>query len=215
MHILIAHDEAFNFTYRANIDALRLLGDVSFFSPLHDHVLPACDLLYLPGGYPELYLSEIAANASLRRQIHDYAEQDGRILAECGGFMLLAANLEVGDQSWPMAGLFPVTVTWSSRPQGLGYVEGQVVAQNPFFPQGQQLRGHEFHYSRVQGQVQGALLLSRGTGMGAGQDGLVLHNVWASYTHIFAPAVPVWAINFVAAAKAFAASGPTPLKNTG
>ena len=36
MNILIAHDEAFNFTYRANIDALRRMGKVSFFSPLHD-----------------------------------------------------------------------------------------------------------------------------------------------------------------------------------
>lgn len=36
MNILIAHDEAFNFTYRANIDALRQLGEVSFFSPLRD-----------------------------------------------------------------------------------------------------------------------------------------------------------------------------------
>lgn len=36
-------------------------------------------------------------------------------------------------------------------------------------------------------------------------DGLVFRNVWASYTHIFAPAAPGWAENFVAAARNFAA----------
>ena len=35
-------------------------------------------------------------------------------------------------------------------------------------------------------------------------DGLLRQNVWASYTHIFAPAVPCWAPNFVAAAARFA-----------
>ena len=54
MRILIAKDEAFNFIYRANIDSLRTMGEVRFFSPLHDSHLPSCDILYLPGGYPEL-----------------------------------------------------------------------------------------------------------------------------------------------------------------
>ena len=37
-------------------------------------------------------------------------------------------------------------------------------------------------------------------------DGLLRRNVWASYTHIFAPAIPCWATNFVAAARRFAMS---------
>lgn len=135
MHILIAHDEAFNFTYRANIDALRLLGDVSFFSPLHDHVLPACDLLYLPGGYPELYLSEIAANASLRRQIHDYAERGGRIMAECGGFMYLCHDIDGVE----MCGVFPYSATMAGARLHLGYREMNG------------MKGHEFHYSAIIG----------------------------------------------------------------
>ena len=57
MIIAIAKDEAFNFTYKANIDALAKLGDITFFSPLADETLPPCDLLYLPGGYPELFLA--------------------------------------------------------------------------------------------------------------------------------------------------------------
>lgn len=65
-----------------------------------------------------------------------------------------------------------------------------------------------------------AMQLHKGQGMGPapGQDpqnphgrgaqkvdGLVFRNVWASYTHIFAPAAPGWAENFVAAARNFAA----------
>ncbi len=38
-------------------------------------------------------------------------------------------------------------------------------------------------------------------------DGLVFRNVWASYTHIFAPAAQGWAESFVAAAKGFAVHG--------
>ena len=102
-----------------------------------------------------------------------------------------------------MAGIFPVTVEWGPRPQGLGYVEGYITGKNPFFPQHMSLRGHEFHYSRALNPGNCAMNLTRGTGMGQGQDGLVYRNVWASYTHIFAPAIPQWAPNFVAAAQCF------------
>ena len=92
--VLIARDEAFNFIYRANIDALKEIGTVKFFSPLHDELLPPCDLLYLPGGYPELFLPEIRNNHSICQQIYDYAQQGGRILAECGGFMYLCNDID-------------------------------------------------------------------------------------------------------------------------
>lgn len=133
MRILIAHDEAFNFTYRANIDALRQMGQVTFFSPLHDEILPACDLLYLPGGYPELFLQEISGNAGMCQQIRAYAEQGGRILAECGGFMYLCREID----GVPMCGVFPFTATMAKARLHLGYRE-----QNG-------MKGHEFHYSDI------------------------------------------------------------------
>ena len=82
MRILIAKDEAFNFIYRANIDSLRTMGEVRFFSPLHDSHLPSCDILYLPGGYPELYLDDISGNSEMMAEIKAYAENGGRIFAE-------------------------------------------------------------------------------------------------------------------------------------
>lgn len=133
MRILIAHDEAFNFTYRANIDALRMMGDVTFFSPLHDSVLPPCDLLYLPGGYPELFLTEINANHSMCQQIHDYAEQGGRIFAECGGFMYLCHDID----NIPMCNILPFSATMHNARLHLGYRELNG------------MKGHEFHYSSL------------------------------------------------------------------
>ena len=96
MNICVARDEAFNFTYRANLDSLARLGQVSFFSPLRDSHLPACSLLYLPGGYPELYAQQLAANGSMRCSIRDFALSNGHVYAECGGFMYLCQEIIYG-----------------------------------------------------------------------------------------------------------------------
>lgn len=133
MRFLIAHDEAFNFTYRANIDALKELGEVIFFSPLHDKFLPNCDLLYLPGGYPELFLTEIKENREICQQIKEYAEQGGRILAECGGFMYLCREIDGVE----MCNVFPYSATMENARLHLGYREFN------------DMKGHEFHYSDV------------------------------------------------------------------
>lgn len=133
--IAIARDAAFNFTYRANIDALCALGEVTFFSPLQDAVLPPCDLLYLPGGYPELFAEQLADNSAMREQIRAYAEAEGRVLAECGGFMYLCRDID--GQS--MCGILPYSATMQGARLHLGYRETVL--------NGIALRGHEFHYS--------------------------------------------------------------------
>lgn len=133
--IAVARDLAFNFTYRANIDALRMLGEVFFFSPLQDADLPQCDLLYLPGGYPELFAEQLAGNRAMREQIRAYAEAGGRVLAECGGFMYLCRDID----GLPMCGLLPYSATMQGARLHLGYRETVL--------NGVTLRGHEFHYS--------------------------------------------------------------------
>lgn len=138
MRIFIAKDEAFNFTYRANIDALAQLGEITFFSPLHDDISIDCDLLYLPGGYPELFLDEISANASMLDKIKDYAERGGRIFAECGGFMYLCHDID----GTPMCNVLPFKATMQNAHLHLGY--RQMKKTN-----NETLRGHEFHYSEI------------------------------------------------------------------
>lgn len=138
MKILIANDPAFNFTYRANVDALRQIGSVRFFSPMRDDHLPPCDLLYLPGGYPELFLDALAGNHAMREQIKDYAEKGGRIFAECGGFMYLCNEI---DQH-PMCGVLPLRATMQGARLHLGY------RRMEWMP-GHVVKGHEFHYSSI------------------------------------------------------------------
>ncbi len=137
MTIAIAHDEAFNFTYRANIDALKALGDIVFFSPLNDKAPCNADLIYLPGGYPELFADRLTANTSMRLAIKEYAENGGRIFAECGGFMYLCKDIDgVG-----MCDVLPIRATMNGARLHLGYRQANY--------KGICLRGHEFHYSSI------------------------------------------------------------------
>ncbi len=140
LSIAIAQDEAFNFTYKANIDALRKLGNVCFFSPLRDAALPKCDLLYLPGGYPELFADQLSANESMRQSIKEFADKGGRIFAECGGFMYLTRSID----GVPMCDVFPMEATMQNAHLHLGYRTMQW--------KGITVKGHEFHYSEIKQQ---------------------------------------------------------------
>ena len=135
--IAIASDEAFNFTYRANIDALVQQRRLEFFSPLRDEVLPPCDLLYLPGGYPELFARELSANVGMRRLIRDYVEGGGHVVAECGGMMYLCQAIDGAE----MCGVLPFWATMEGARLHLGYRQMEA--------NGMTFRGHEFHYSSV------------------------------------------------------------------
>lgn len=141
MKILIARDEAFNFLYRANVDALRDLGDVGFFSPLHDNHLPKCDLLYLPGGYPELFSSGLSNNGNLRNDIKVHAERGGMTYAECGGFMFLCNSID----NMPMCGVLPIKATMHRARLHLGYRQMEIYDGREKI----MIRGHEFHYSDI------------------------------------------------------------------
>lgn len=141
--ILLARDEAFNFTYRANLDKLAGMGEVRFFSPLHDATLPCLSsgneqvMLYLPGGYPELFAKELEANVPMRRAIREFAESGGRILAECGGFMYLCRSIDGTE----MCGVLPLEATMEGARLHLGYRQMEW--------EGHPVRGHEFHYSSI------------------------------------------------------------------
>lgn len=139
--ILVAYDEAFNFIYPENIRALSSLGEVSYFSPLKDTVLPVADLIYLPGGYPELHLETLSCNQVLIDQLRRFHEDGGKILAECGGMMYLGNFIfdEKGVQ-FPMAGILDLATSMQHKKLSLGYKRVNI--------EGTELRGHEFHYSQ-------------------------------------------------------------------
>ncbi|WP_165064705.1 cobyrinate a,c-diamide synthase [Desulfovibrio sp. ZJ200] len=204
-------DAALWFYYQENLEALSRAGAELLCLSLLDHGAPWPELdgLYLGGGFPEDSAPELSRSRHLTA-LRGLANAGAPVYAECGGFMLLAQGIEREGRLWPMSGVFPVTACFCPKPQGLGYVRGRVARENPYFPQGLEVRGHEFHYSRCHWSGEAplcALDLERGKGMGqmAGRcrDALIHKRVWAGYTHIFAPATPCWAHNFVLAARRF------------
>ena len=141
MRVAVARDAAFNFIYRENLDRLAELGPVTFFSPLAGDPLPDADLVYLPGGYPELFAGELSSQRKTMEQLCDYAEAGGRILAECGGMIYLSFIIVcVGEGSFRMCGILPFTATMEGARLHLGYRRLVDTA-------GREWRGHEFHYS--------------------------------------------------------------------
>jgi cobyrinic acid a,c-diamide synthase len=115
--------------------------------------------------------------------------------------MYLGRNLFVGDRTYPMVGVLPMDFRLMGRPQGHGYTVLEVVEPNPFYPVGLTLRGHEFHYSRVDDYdtsgLSMALAVRRGVGILDGKDGVCYKNIIATYTHIHAIGSPEWAEGLV------------------
>ena len=203
VRIGVLRDEAFMFYYPENIEALTAAGaDVIEVSPLRATALPPVDALYIGGGFPETHASALAGNTTFLAAVRGAAANGLPIYAECGGLMYLSRELRVDGQVYPMARVLDVAVEQTGRPQGHGYVEAQIDAPNPFFPEGTRLRGHEFHYSRLVEPVslRSALRLDRGTGIGGGRDAFVVGSTWASYVHLHAAGTPAWASGLVAAA---------------
>jgi len=143
--VAVAYDEAFNFIYPENIAALSKIGEVTYFSPLKDSSLPPADLIYLPGGYPELHLEALSANKNLRDELISYARNGGKILAECGGMMYLGNSItDEKGTSFPMAGILDIATGMQQKKLSLGYKRVNI--------EGTELKGHEFHYSQFTGQ---------------------------------------------------------------
>ena len=146
--VAIARDAAFAFIYPANLQVLAGLGaQVAWFSPLAGDAVPAhADAIYLPGGYPELHAETLASTPAWQTSLRAAHAAGTPIVAECGGMMALADSLsDIAGVSWPMAGLLPGRVSMQPRLAGLG-------PQGLPTPHGQ-LRGHTFHYSKLDTDV--------------------------------------------------------------
>jgi cobyrinic acid a,c-diamide synthase len=204
----IIKDSAFQFYYPENLDALTAAGaETVFISPLSGKSLPELDALYIGGGFPETHARQLAANKRFRKQIKALAENGLPIYAECGGLMYLGEALVLGKKSYPMAGVLPVAFDFYPRPQGHGYTVVRVVNENPFYEIGTEIRGHEFHYSRVSkwsgDENELVFRMQRGVGITREKDGICYKNVLATYTHIHALGTPQWAQALVRNALAY------------
>ena len=196
-------DRAFNFYYPENLEALRLAGaELVFIDSLQDQKLPDVDGLYIGGGFPELCLEEIEANSTLRLDVAHAIRYGLPVYAECAGLMYLSQAIRWHSHRHEMVGAIPCEVEMCQQTQGHGYVEVEVVGENPLFPVGMRIRGHQFHYSQLcnMNDLQFAYQMRRGQGAYGQLDGIVCNNVFATYTHLHALGVPQWAEAFVSLA---------------
>ncbi len=206
----VAHDPAFCFYYQDNLELFEAAGaEVVKFSPLNDQVLPDVTMLYLGGGYPELYGEKLTGNVAMREAIRAFAERGGTIYAECGGMMYLTQAIrDFKGQSHDMVGLFPAEAVMKKSGLTLGYRTVELSQTCILGVSGVIARGHEFHYSSLvpRGPLDFACSLSDARGDSKGQDGLVLGNVLALYTHLHFASQPKIVTALVNAARRTAVS---------
>jgi cobyrinic acid a,c-diamide synthase len=181
--IAIAHDDAFAFIYRANLDLLIAMGaTLKFFSPLYDSRLPDADAYYFPGGYPELHLDALAANLAMADAIRAAHAAGKPIVAECGGMMtLFEAITDAEGRRVPMLGLLPGGVRMQAHLGGLGL-------QSVDLPEGT-LRGHTFHYSLTETPLTPLAMAEKQSGS-QGEAVYRSGRLTASYLHFYWPSNP-------------------------
>jgi len=209
LRIGYVRDSAFSFYYPENLEELERAGaELIRISAVDGNAIPSgLHALYVGGGFPEMHAKRLSENSSFLGSLSRACANGLPVYAECGGLILLARSLKWSGTRYSMANVFPIDVEGFTKPQGHGYSELRVDGPNPFFAQGAVLRGHEFHYSRIDGNhaaVATSCTVVRGAGCFAGRDCLVSQNVMASYTHLHETATPEWAAGMVAAARRFA-----------
>lgn len=207
LRIAIAFDKAFCFYYEDNLDLLREAGaEIIRFSPLSDNTIPEADLIYVGGGYPELYAKRLSENISMLKAIYEWAESGRPIYAECGGLMYLSQGIyDLEGNFFKMVGIFPFVTGMKKERPYLGYREIELKKECLLGKSAERLRGHEFHYSEIIKSSNSSSLsmvysLKNNKGEFLKVEGYRFKNVLASYVHIHFgsnPATTGNLINFI------------------
>lgn len=189
LKMAIAQDEAFHFYYQANLNLLKQLGiKLIPFSPLHDSQLPAVDLIYIGGGFPEMFAEQLAHNQSMRESLLDAHQQAKPIYAECGGLMYLGEQLKTSEgASHDMVGILTGYSEMSKGLKRFGYCEATAITDTLLANKGAILRGHEFHHSVFHTSLPCAFELYKtrdGEIIKTWQGGYQVANTLASYLHV-------------------------------
>lgn len=188
--IALARDDAFSFLYPHLLAAWRAAGtSILPFSPLADEAPDAtADLVWLPGGYPELHAGRLAGNHRFIAGLQGFA---GPIHGECGGYMVLGQGMiDAGGTRHAMAGLLGLESDFSRRKLHLGYRLAKSLEPSPLGPPGTRLRGHEFHYASIAGLGGDAPLFETtdAAGKPLPPQGSRRGRVTGSFFHMIAPA---------------------------
>lgn len=180
IRVAIARDKAFSFYYTENLDILENSCEVVYFSPLEDESLPECDLLYLGGGYPEVFKGELAGNRTMLASIREYSRSGGYVYSECGGFMYLTESIDgVG-----MAGVFSGASRMTESLQNFGYEDIILKKDCMLGNKGDRITAQEFH--RSVSEIAGDTIFEISKAMGGGnwEGGYLYKNTYGGYSHI-------------------------------
>lgn len=184
--IAVARDAAFSFVYPHQIADWQASGaDICYFSPLADDPVPAADVVFLPGGYPELHAARLASNKTFMHSLRNAAGVSD-IYGECGGYMTLGETLIDADgTAHKMAGLLGLTTSFAQRKLHLGYRILTDTDFDPTTPPAHVMTAHEFHYATTL-EAQGTPLYRAwdAEGQDLGHMGLQNGRVSGSFAHL-------------------------------
>ena len=198
--IAIAQDKAFSFYYQDALDMLEAWGaELAPFSPLEDQRLPTgAGGIYIGGGFPEMFASELAANTPMLASIQDAVGRGVPVYGECGGLMYLGRSLsDLEGNQHSMVGVIPAVSAMSDERLVLGYREVESRTDNPLMGRGHRVRAHEFHWSTLEAPPTDEESVYRVVDQKNRPDGFHVGSVWASYVHIHLGSDPSLARRFV------------------
>jgi cobyrinic acid a,c-diamide synthase len=178
--IAIAKDEAFGFYYADDLQKFKDLGvNIKYFNTFKDKKLPKCDGLFIGGGFPETGIEKLSQNKSLMIDIKEKIQQGLPTYAECGGMMYLTKSID----DLPTVGVIDADTITTKKPVGRGYMN--IEAQNHPWGVSGEFKTHEFHYSKLINLAENnfAFKVKRGFGINGEFDGIIKHNLLATYTH--------------------------------
>ncbi|MEL6725461.1 MAG: cobyrinate a,c-diamide synthase [Pseudomonadota bacterium] len=149
--IALAQDAAFSFTYPHLLSGWRAAGaEVMPFSPLANEAPDAsADIVWLPGGYPELHAGALTACSTFLNGLKAHAAEKP-VHGECGGYMVMGeAIIDADGTRHRMAGLLGLVTSFEERRLHLGYRRAVLKSPVAGFDTGTLLIGHEYHYSTI------------------------------------------------------------------
>lgn len=145
-------------------------------------------MIYIGGGYPEVYAEKLAANTAMRKALFGAHQRGTPIYAECGGLMYLGKTLtDSNKQTFPMVGIITGHSIMGNSLKRFGYCEGTSLIDTTLVKANEHLRGHEFHYSDFITDLPPAFEFVKerdGETLKRWSGGYQIGNTFASYLHV-------------------------------
>ncbi len=184
----LAADEAFRFVYPSTRERLAARATVEPFSPVAGDPVPDCDVVYLPGGYPERHAAALSSSDTLA-ELGDVAADGRPVFGTGGGLMILGESVTtVAGETHGMAGVLPVSTRMSGQVVASDHVGVRAREDCLVSPAGGTRRGHEFHYSSATPapDARYAFEMVRGAGIDGVNDGLREYRTLGTYARFHA-----------------------------